>query len=411
MPTQEDIATIIDIGSAETKVLLANPFSTRVIGFACGKTEGMKKGEIVDLPKLNASVHEVIQKAEAISGDGGVHGSYACLTISSVAVLGEQISGYTSVKDPSHKVGENDMRAAREDAYSNPAPQGYALVHRIRQEYSLDDQKCENPEGKICNTSLSYSMWRICAKRDYLGNLLQIPNGLSLEVKRLFLASLASDAALSDSDSYDKKNRLVIDIGAGTTDYIFYQNGVVCATGVIPVGGEHITNDISVKLQTSPKTAERLKISHACACVHPSAAHETIKPLDNDALASDTYSQYVIDYVVNLRVLELFSLVKDELPRPAMIDVVKLTGGTSLLKEIGNAAAQIFGTDVVQDAPNCVFPDMPGNFAAECRDPKYSTVLGAFLLLSKELRRSSTQRKDGSLSGLIKIFSRKNRFH
>ncbi len=413
MPPKENIATIIDIGSAETKVLLANPFSpSGVIGFACGKTEGMKKGEIVDLPKLNASVHAVIHEAEKNVGDGEIHGSYACLAISSVAVSGEQIVGYTSAKGATHKVSEEDMEAACEDAYSNTIPSEYTLVHRIKQGYVLDGEACENPKEKTCKTSLSYKMWRVCARVDYLTNLIQIPNGLSLEVKRLFLASLASDEALSDSESYDKKNRLIIDIGAGTTDYVLFQNGIVCWTGVIPVGGEHITNDISQALHTSTKIAEALKVSRASALVLPNDHNETITSMDNNAFGSDTYSQFVINYVVNLRVMELFEIIRSELPKPIVIELVKLTGGTSQLNRIGEVAAKIFNTKVVTDAPNCVFPDMPEKFAKECRDPKYSTVLGTFSLLSKGLSKKNTtkareKRASGMLDKIFSIFSKR----
>ncbi len=391
------MVVVIDIGSAETKVLLADPFSSRIAGVACGKTEGMEKGEIVDLKKLNSSVHKVIRAAEENSGNGEFRGRYACLTISSVAVSGAQIKGCTSVKNDSRRVSREDMETAREDACSNSLPAGSVLVHRLKQGYVLDNEACANPEDKISKTGqLLYNMWRICAGRSYLEELVQIPNNFSLEVKWLYCASLAADEALSDVAA-GNKNRLVIDIGAGTTDYALFQDGVLSCTGVIPVGGGHITNDIAWAFQTNTKIAEGLKISHASARVGGNDHNKTISLLDNDG----NYSQFIINFVVNQRVSELFELVKKELPAQAKLEIVKLTGGTSKLREIGDVAAEIFGARVKIDAPHFVFSSAPENFAGVCEDPKYSAMIGAYLWLVKSFSKKSPARRLGGVLGVL----------
>ncbi len=386
MPTKNNIAAIIDIGSAETKVILADPIAGTIFGVAVGKTSGMQKGEIGNLKDLNSSVHDVIRAAEESTEGLEIRGNYACLTISSVDVAGTQIRGYTSVKDDRGKVSKGDMEAAREDAYSNSLPPETALVHCVKQDYVIDGKdSCENPEGKV-GRRISYGMWRVCAGTKYLTELVQIPNAFSLKVERIFLAALAADKALSDSVFADK-NRLVIDIGAGTTDYALFQENILTKTGVVPVGGEHITNDIAQAIRAGNRVAERLKISHASALVRENDASETIMMVEetqkNSFGGDKSYSKFVINFVVNLRVEELFELIKKELPAGTTIDVVKLVGGSSRLKEIDVVSEKIFSAQSSVELPNFSFVSVPEKFTEMLSDPKFSAAVGALALLVK----------------------------
>ena len=393
--TEDNIVAFIDIGSAETKVFIAEIFpQINIVGVSSGKTDGMSKGEIVNLAALKESVHTVIRDAEEIAG-AATQIRRACLAISSMDVGGMQVSGLTSVKSDDAAVSREDMHAARVDAYCRKCPAGRTIVHRLKQSFVLDSAVMENPEGRR-GEKLAYDMWLVDAETKYLTELIQIPNNYGMRVEELFLASLASAAAVSTGSENDK-NRLVIDIGAGTTDYILYQNGIVRKTGVVPVGGAHITNDISSAMRTSTDRAEWLKKEAGRAFLKDEDINSeiAIMPTESDlAEFTEKVSRYKLNYVISMRVFETFELVKKALGEDANISGVHLTGGTSKLKGIAYVAAEVFNCEVVSAEPNCAF-------ARTFSDPKFSTVVGMADLLRRRRNEAAQSRANNTLRARI----------
>src|SRR6185295_2639088 len=90
--------------------------------------------------------------------------------------------------------------------------------------------------------------------------------GFNLEVRELVLASLASGHMVTTQEER-QHGVLAIDIGAGTTDYVLYRDGQAHTTGVVPVGGAHLTNDLSIGLRLTEGQAEKLKLRWGRASV------------------------------------------------------------------------------------------------------------------------------------------------
>lgn len=397
----ENILAVIDIGSAETKVFILDLApQLKIVGGFSGPTKGMRKGEIVNLGELKDSVHSVLRAAEEQTGIVG-RLRHACLSVSGTALGGFSVSGLTSVK--SGTVSSEDKISAENDAIETcikRVPEEHHVVMRERRRYLLDGEEREEPRG-LTGRSLSCELWIVDAADKYLTELYQIPNHYGMTVRRLFPASVASAQSVLTRSEMDK-NRLVIDIGAGTSDFALYRNGSLALTGVVPVGGDHVTNDISHGLQIRAEDAERLKIKYGRAVARDSDALREIE-LDDDSLDSELkefaahVSLYKMELVAEFRLRELFSLIAKKINvEDVFRGTVLLTGGTSKMRDIGELASSVFGNAEVRLA------EPSENFARNYTDPKYATVVGLAALIRDGQSRS--RGKTGFIGGIRRFF-------
>lgn len=397
---QDNILAVIDIGSSETKVLVVDlEPQLQVIGAFCAKTEGMRKGEIVNLGALKESVHAVIGQAERLAGAARrVRG--ACLAVSGALVGGFSVKGLTSVKNG--VVREEDKEAARSDAFDaclHRIPENRHIVQHMLRRYLLDRREREEPLG-LSGRELTYDLWVIDADDTYLTELYQIPNRLGMTVRGLFPASLASAEAVRTFAQVMDDNRLVIDIGAGTSDFVLFRDGAVVCTGVIPVGGEHITNDMSRGLQIRMEDAERLKIKYGNAYARDA---DVFAEIDLDTFEGELkgfskhVSRYKMELITELRLRELFTLIMKKInAEEPFSGTVFLTGGTSQMEGIGKLASAIFGNAEVRIGE----PSL--GFARAYAEPKYSTVVGLAKLYRDAL--SKKRKSSGKIGWFRRIF-------
>lgn len=386
---QDNILAVIDIGSAETKVFIVDLApKLKIIGAFSGKTAGMRKGEIVNLSELKESVHAVIGVAERQAGVAGRIRN-ACLSVSSMSLGGFPVRGVTSVR--SGVVRPEDKVNARDDAFSTcicRVSEGRHIVQRLHCRYSVENTEVDDPVGKHGQT-LAYDMWVIDAEDSYLTELYQIPNRYGMAVKGLFAASLASAESVRSFSEMDR-DRLVIDIGAGTSDYVLFRNNAVVLAGVIPVGGEHITNDISRGLQVRSEDAERLKLrfGNAYAMDSSVAAEIDLDSFEGELKEFSAHvSRYKMELVIETRLRELFYLIwKKVCAAGEFSGTVFLTGGTSKMQGIGRLASSVFGNAEVH--PGETNQDFArGGYS----DPKYATAVGLAKLYRDAVMREREQ--------------------
>jgi cell division protein FtsA len=166
-----------------------------------------------------------------------------------------------------------------------------------------------------------------------------------LEVEDIILEQLASSESVLTDDEKELGVCLV-DIGGGTTDIAIFTEGAIRHTGVIPIAGDQVTNDIAMALRTPTQNAEEIKLKYACALTQMARADETIKvPSVGDRPARDLSRQSLAE-VVEPRYDELFTLVQAELRRSGLEDLIAagivLTGGTSKMEGVVELAEEIF---------------------------------------------------------------------
>jgi cell division protein FtsA len=182
-------------------------------------------------------------------------------------------------------------------------------------------------------------------------------NGMSMHVREFILASHAAACAVVN-DSERQGGVLVIDVGAGTTDWILYYKGHILCAGSIPVGGEHVTNDLSVALRISRDTAEDLKLRFASAMHRPADLNQTIWKDGNQGVGDQQFNRGTITQVTSLRFQEIIEFVRKDVVRNLehifpghavkfdqnfLPSGAILTGGTANLADAVEATQNVLG--------------------------------------------------------------------
>ena len=326
----------IEIGTCKVVVLVAEVIddsTLNIIARADCPTHGMRKGEIIDFKAVCQCAHAAIHAAEE---QAGISLEAVYLAQSGRHLQGMHSVGMTSIQSSDQRVTERDVEKVIEQAKGKELPDGRLFIHHIRNAFVLDGQVVENPVG-LQGERLEVGYWSISGNERSLHNQIRVINGFGLRVEDMIVSSIAS-GSLVLGDAEKQTGALVIDIGSGTTDYAVYKNGAVVRTGVVSVGGDHISNDLAMGLRVNRKQAEFIKKKHGKCIVEKSDKQSTIWLYGDYTIGDRKITQYAIAQIINARLDELFGIIKKQLGvmgTPAEIPSgIFLTGGTSAIPDI-----------------------------------------------------------------------------
>ena len=369
---QDRIVGAIEIGTSKVTVLVAEILGGRslnIIGTSRATSEGMRKGQIASLREVSDCTHAVIAEAEKASG-AQIDSAY--LAISGAHLQGFADSGVATVSSSSGVVTEGDIRRARESAKMRNLPQGRIYIHHECCGFLLDGRRVADPVG-MTGEKVETGYWHIHGDERITADHLHVINGIGLNVECMVVSAIAS-ASVAASDEEKKNGVLVIDIGAGTSDYALYRFGTVLRTGVVPVGGDHITNDLAIGLRMNTRYAESVKLRFGKAVVDASDKNDTVMLIGDLTIGDRPIPRIAIDRIVHSRVEEIFMIIKNQLgsevnPQNLPAGVI-LTGGTSRMPHLCDVAQEVLGVPArIADSPTWVSDP-------ELRVPECSTALG-----------------------------------
>lgn len=371
--SSSQIIGAVEIGTSKVAVLVGEitpPRALNIIGHAECSTVGVRKGEVTDFRAAANCVHTAIVAAEKNAGTT-LDGVY--LAISGGFLHGFAHSGTVTVASSEDIVSAGDVTRASDLAKSKLPPPGQIYIHHIRSGFRLDGKRVEDPVG-MRGTKLEALYWHVLGDQKKVTNQLQVINSFGgIEVRDLIISAAAS-ATIVVSAEEKRAGVLVVDIGCGTTDWALYQGGLIAMTGAIPVGGDHLTNDLSLGLRIPGKRAEVFKRDAGKAIVDKEDQGESIWVYGDLTIGDRRLPRLAINQILSARVEEIFTLIKRQLGTAASrTDIpagVVLTGGTSRLPGLPEAARRVLGLDVrLGESP-------PWVGESALRLPEYSTVLG-----------------------------------
>jgi cell division protein FtsA len=210
-------------------------------------------------------------------------------------------------------------------------------------------------------------------------------NRAGLTVQDIVLEPLASAEAVLSPDEKEL-GVLLIEIGGGTTNVALFREGAIWHTAILPLGGDHITNDIAVGLRTPVAEAEELKKRYGCALTARVPAEETIDVPSVGGRKPRELSRQVLSEIVQPRVEEILRLVARDLTRAGFEDAatagIVVTGGTSILEGVPEVAETVFSLPVRRGMPDDV-----GGLSDIVRSPIHSTAVGLVLYGARRTRR------------------------
>jgi len=357
----------LDIGTSSIKVIIGEMIneSLNIIGVGIVPSEGLKKGSIVDIDETVHSIRQAIEQAERMVGMEikqvivGVSGNHVNLQTS---------RGVVAVSSENREITIEDVIRVKDAAQVVSIPPEKEIIDIIPKQFIVDGlDEITDPRGMI-GVRLEMEGTIITGSKTILHNTLRCVERAGLEIQDISLQPLASG---SFALSKDEKNLGValIDIGGGSTTIAVFENGFLKATSVIPIGGDHITKDLSIGLRTTTEDAEKIKIKYGYAFYDHASEEEVFSVPIIGSDQHQQFNQLEISDIIEARLEEIFELVGHELVRHGVYDLpggFVLTGGVASTKGILELAQDVF-----QSRVRIAIPDYIG-----VREPQYTTAVG-----------------------------------
>jgi cell division protein FtsA len=364
------IVGAVEIGTSKITVLVGevSGASLNVIGLGEYRSRGVVKGVVVDSSAASEATHRAIVTAEQ---SAGVRLDQVFLAQSGAHIDGFYHEAAKNVGGLEGRVSQHDIDTVYGLAKSKALPEGRCIVHFLRRPYYLDQTLVSSPED-LRGSSLSVGVWHVHGDQDRIADGVHIVRNFNLPLSELVLSGLACGNILTTAEER-QHGVLVIDIGAGTTDYAFYRHGRPYIAGVVPVGGNHLTNDLSLGLRITEGQADKIKTLHGRATVTAKDRADTVWLNGDMGIGDRKFPRMTIEQITTARTREILEVVRKKLgnsytPADTLGGVI-LTGGTSLLPGIDDAAARVFEVPARLGTPHTEVTE-------KLRHPSYSTALG-----------------------------------
>ncbi len=321
--------TVLAVGEAETGGRL------KIVRHAEIPSSGVKKSQILDITLATQSIRSVLRDVEKKTpSDDSIDIGNAFLVVSGSHVKADSYQGTAQVGGS--KVTQDDIDEVISSSRLMSLPKDREMLDIIDQSYILDGLGgIASPKG-MSGRVLKLDTLQIHADKNRIDNARTAAAGAHLELRdALFAVTCAADAVLTGADR--RNGALVLDLGGGSTGWAVYIDGYPVLANSIAVGGDHVTNDIAYAFQTTQSQAETLKCTEACAIVgaDKSASPRVKLTGFSPLMESRNLSRRALDTVVNLRLKELLSVIRDDLEDHDLLH--RLNAGTVLT---GGGAAQ-----------------------------------------------------------------------
>lgn len=373
----KEIYVSLDIGTSNVKVIIGEMLndSINIIGVGKTKSEGIKKGSIVDIDETVQSIRRAIDQAERMIG----------LKINRVivGVTGNHIQlqpshGVVAVSSENREVTNEDIKRVIDAAQVLSIPPEREIIDCIPKQFIVDGlDEITDPRGMI-GVRLEMEGSIITGSKTILHNVLRCVERAGLEISDIALQPLAAGAIALSRDEKEMGVALV-DIGGGSTTISIFEKGYLQDMAVLAVGGDHITKDLSIGLRTTTEEAEKIKLKHGHAFYDTASREEMF---DVSIIGSDKkqqFSQLDITHIIEARLEEMLQMVVSEIKRMGYKDLpggYVLTGGVAAMSGVLELAQYVLRNNV-----RIAIPDYIG-----VREPQFTTGVGLIQFASRNAK-------------------------
>ena len=428
---QERIIVGIDVGTTKVCTVVGEVGrgpEVNVLGAGIAPSAGLSKGMIVDIPETVRSIALSIERAERLSGCK-IGSAFVGVAGNHIASLNSR--GVVAVSRNDRVITSEDVTRAVDAARAIAIPQQREVLHVIPRSYVVDGHEGVREPLGMAGFRLEVETHIVTGAVTALQNLVRCVQRTGVEVDDLVLQPLASaEAVLTEPEK--NLGVVLVDIGGGTCDIAIFIEGSIWHTVVLPVGGNHLTNDLSIVLKVPFDAAERLKVTHGVVAparpprdmfgnghhaikptaplpaeerpaeiaagptVRPQVQTELLKilddvapeepPDDDELIEVETFeagrtvriSRNLVTRILEARAEQIFGLVAAEIKRSGYDGLlpagIVLTGGAARLPGMAEAAARVLKMPVRISVPQ----GMTG-LTDTLDSPAYATSVGLAL--------------------------------
>ena len=353
----QGIITGLDIGTTKVCAVIGQISelgSLDIIGVGVAPSSGLRKGVVVNIDNTVKSINQAIEEAELMAG---VEVESVFTGIAGGHIKSFNSRGVVAVSSKSREITAEDMDRVIDAARAISIPIDREVIHVIPQEFIVDDQDgIKDPIG-MSGIRLESEVHIITGAIASIENIIKSINRAGYEVEDIVLEPLASaEAILTDEEK--ELGVALIDIGGGTVDVIMFIKGSVWHTGVIALGGNHVTNDIAIGMRMPITAAEIIKKRYGCAFVDLIDNKEIIEVPGVGGREPRKIPKKTLTEIIQPRMEEILELVKREIKMSGFDELIGagaiLTGGASLLQGTCDLAEKVLEIPVRLGIPEKV---------------------------------------------------------
>ncbi|MDA8405070.1 MAG: cell division protein FtsA [Desulfobacteraceae bacterium] len=396
MKNQEEIIVGLDIGTTKICAVVAelSGETINIIGIGTHPSLGLRKGVVVNIESTVESINKAVKEAEMMAG----------CEISSVyaGIAGGHITGFNSngiIAIKGNEITQADVDRVVEAATAVAIPMDREVIHVLPQEFIVDGEPgILNPVG-MAGVRLEARIHIVTGAVTSVQNIIKCGHKAGLDICDIILEPIASSEAVMTKEEKEV-GTAIIDIGGGTTDMAVFSNNNIKHTFVLSLGGNNMTNDISVGLRTPLAEAEKIKLKYGTCVADKVKNEETIEIADVNGAAARKLPRQILAEILEPRVEEVFTLVKREIYRAGMKDFIKsgvvITGGAALLDGVTEIAESVFELPVRLGLPRQI-----SGLVDVVNSPMYATAVGLVLYGSKNQSKKKFRIRDANIFNRI----------
>ncbi|HEY6115351.1 MAG TPA: cell division protein FtsA, partial [Candidatus Dormibacteraeota bacterium] len=303
----------LDLGTSRVAVVIAeseeDPLTpVSILGVGESPSDGLRKGAVVNLEKTIASIQAATVAAERMAG---------CRIESVVVSLGgahlwsQNSTGVVAVSHPDHEIGEDDVHRVVEASRAISVASDRQVIHVIPRAYTVDGQDGVRDAVGMTGHRLEVETNIITGAQTAVQNVIKCVHGAGFDVEDVVCVGLAAGEGVLTPQEIELGVCLV-EIGAGTTSVVVYNEGSARHLAVLPVGGNHVTSDIAIGLRTTLDEAENLKLNygHALPDVIDHAEKVEVRQVGGDRIQA--LPRRFLAEIIGPRMQEIFVMSRDE---------------------------------------------------------------------------------------------------
>lgn len=376
----------LDIGTSSTRVAVGSVGRDGQLVIECiteRPSEGVKNGSIVNIEQTMKVIGQVISDAEV---QAGCEISSVIIGLGGDKIRSIRSNGVVGINSKDQEITKDDIRRSIDVARSIQLPQDMEIMHSLIQDFYVDSRSGIKDPVDMLGHRLDTRILLVLGPSTIIQNQKKCVQKTGLNVEKVVFQTLA-DAEVVLSPEEKDMGAIVIDIGAGTTNYIAYSNGAPVHVGGVNRGSDLVTNDISYLFQLPKAASESLKITDG-SCYSPGVGKdETVLTPSLGGKPSIRMPRVEFSKVIEARMAEILLMIQSDLQDNNITGTfgsgIVLVGGGALMSGVTELASEIFRLPA-----RIGFPEAISGLDRTYIDPKYATVLGLFKSEARRYRDS-----------------------
>ncbi len=313
--SKEEVIVGLDIGSYKIRTVVARlnieTEKPQIVGMGESYSNGIRRGIVVDVEEATSSISSSIEKAERTSG---VPIEHAFISVGGSHVVSENSKGVIAVARADNEITEDDVSRVIDAASAISLPPNHEILHVVPRYFIVDNQEgIKDPVG-MNGVRLEVEAIIVEGATSYIKNLTKCIARAGIEIDDLIVSPLAADYSVL-SKKQKELGVALVDIGGGTTGLVVHEEGDLITVSVLPVGSEHITNDLAIGLRTSIEDAEKIKLEYGTALSEEVDKRDEVDLSKIVGGDQQLVARKRIAEIIEARLLEIFSMVDKELKK------------------------------------------------------------------------------------------------